>query len=74
LPPDPSEEEWKKITRAKKIAKHRAKIFDIACNKSLTLKEAAIEAGPIDVHISSLYSLDEDDCVDFFNFNIREKK
>ena len=73
LSPTPSDEEWKKITRTKKIAKHRATIFDIACSKKLSLKEAAVEAGPIDVGLESLYSIDEDDCIDFFNFNIKER-
>lgn len=73
LPPAPKRDEWMKITRTKKIAKHRAKIFDLACLRKLSLKEAAIEVGPIDVSIESLYSMDEDDCVDFFNFNIKEK-
>jgi len=73
LPPTPSNDEWMKITRTKKIAKHRVHIFETACTQKISLKEAAIEVGPIDVGIQSLYSLDEDDCVDFFNFNIKEK-
>lgn len=73
LSPTPSRDEWMKITRTKKIAKHRAKIFETACSLELTLKEAAIETGPIDVGLESLYSIDEDDCIDFFNFSIKEK-
>ncbi|MGH1450183.1 MAG: HNH endonuclease [Pseudomonadaceae bacterium] len=73
LSPTPSEEEWKKIKRSIKIAKHRSRIFEIACANELTLKEAAIEAGPIDTEIASLHSIDEDDCIDFFNLSIKEK-
>ncbi|MCQ4292932.1 HNH endonuclease [Pseudomonas stutzeri] len=73
LSPSPNEEEWKKITRTKKIAKHRARVFEFACTRNLSLKEAAIEIGPIDVSLQSLYSIDEDDCIDFFNFDIKEK-
>lgn len=71
LPPIPEETEWKNITRQEKIAKHRSYIFNNACTKKLTLKEAAIETGPISTHHNSLYAADEDDCVDFFNFEIR---
>lgn len=71
LPPAPVEEEWKRIERRVKIAKHRYQIFEVACTRGLSLKEAAIELGPVNMHHDSLYANDEDDCVDFFNFSIR---
>jgi hypothetical protein len=69
LSPAPSVEEWKRIERSQKIAKHRSYIFDLACEKGLSLKEAAVEIGPLD--LNSLYVTDDDDAVDFFNFDLK---
>lgn len=71
LPPSPEESEWKNISRQEKIAKHRSYVLETACLKEITLKEAAIEVGPISTLHDSLYATDEDDCIDFFNFEIR---
>ncbi|ERS10108.1 hypothetical protein Q673_15425 [Marinobacter sp. EN3] len=71
LRPDPSEQEWKSIKRREKISKHRWRIFKLANDKEMSLKEAAIEIGPFNVDPSALYAVDEEDSVDFFNFDIR---
>lgn len=71
LRPDPSEREWKSIKRREKIAKQRLRIFNMASAKKISLKEAAIEVGPFNVDPAALYVFDEDDSVDFFNFDIR---
>lgn len=77
LSPSPSEEGWKRIKRAEKIAKHRLKVFDVACLKKISLKDAALEIGPANIStkpIDSLLSCNTDDCVDFFNFDFKEIK
>jgi 5-methylcytosine-specific restriction endonuclease McrA len=70
LSPSPSVNEWKSITYPLKVAKHRAVIFDVASEREITLKEAAIEVGPMD--LKSLHTVSEEDCVDFFNFGMRK--
>ena len=67
LKPMPSVDEWKAIQRKERVAKHRKYIFDIACEKQITLQEAAIEVGP--VKLNSMTADDEDDAIDFFNFS-----
>lgn len=69
LKPLPSEEEWKTIKRAEKVAQHARSIFSHACHTKVSLKEAALEIGPI--NMSSIYASDTDDAVDFFNFEFR---
>jgi hypothetical protein len=67
LKPTPSPNEWTKIQRRERVAKHRQFIFDIACEKQITLRDAALEIGPM--NLKQMTSDDEDDSVDFFNFS-----
>ncbi|MCC7684055.1 HNH endonuclease [Janthinobacterium sp. FW305-128] len=67
LKPNPSNDEWTRIQRRERVAKHRKFIFDMACHKKITLVEAAIEVGPAD--IKNMRADDEDDSIDFFNFS-----
>ena len=69
LKPSPSEEEWKMIQRSEKIAKYAQTIFRSACHNKTSLKDAALFIGP--VSLSSIYAADEDDAIDFFNFEFR---
>jgi len=49
LKPNPSEDEFENIRRVERIAKHRRTIFKYACEKNISLKEAAYEVGPINI-------------------------
>jgi len=69
LKPSPSEEEWKTIRRNEKIAKHAQAIFGHACHNKTSLKQAALALGPIGM--TSVYSADAEDAIDFFNFEFR---
>ena len=69
LKPSPSEEELKSIQRSEKVAKHTQSIFSYACHHRTSLKDAALAVGSISM--SSVYSVDADDAMDFFNFEFR---
>jgi hypothetical protein len=66
LKPSPSEEELKSITRREKIARHMKTIFEYACDRGCTLKEAALEVGPFNTQ--GIVPIELADAMDFFNF------
>jgi hypothetical protein len=67
LKPNPSADEITRIPRIAKIAKHRQAIFEYACSKHSTLKEAAVEIGPYD--FANIEFSDLNDSSDFFTFH-----
>lgn len=70
LKPNPSEKEVENIRRVERIAKHRRKLFKVACERKISLKEAANEVGPVDImNKMNILFIDRDDAVDFFNFD-----
>jgi 5-methylcytosine-specific restriction endonuclease McrA len=68
LRPSPSEDEKTRVGRKQKIAWYMKRVYERAVRERLTLKDAALALGPIDM--SSQASIDRDDARDFFNLDI----
>lgn len=69
LKPSPSADEITTIQRREKIALHMRNILSHACDEGISLKKAALSIGP--VRLNSVYAVDSDDAMDFFNFELR---
>lgn len=68
LEPSPSVNAIKSISRREKIALHRRGIFREACDKRLTLKDAALKVGAMDM--DTFIQMYPNDAVDFFNCTV----
>lgn len=55
------------IQKPERIARHRQKIFQYACDNKTTLKDAALAVGS--VSLTDLRYIDRDDSIDFSNFD-----
>ena len=69
LRPKPSPDELTSIQRREKVAAHMRRILDRACEDQVSLKEAALSIGP--VQLNTIYPIDDDDALDFFNFDFK---
>lgn len=67
LKPQPSPDEMTRVGRKHKIASYMRTVFDHAVAGKVSLKDAAIKLGPIDM--ANQQSIDPDDARDFFNLS-----